>query len=81
MTTDTASEPNRYVFPSESKVEVYVTASCNVGICESDNSWGQENQTNVISRGRLPQFIAWLQEIQTDLDAGEYDDDPQPTEV
>jgi hypothetical protein len=70
-----------YVFPSESKIEVFVNATSNISIYESENAFGEEDRIIVISRARLPQFIAWLQEMQTSLDAGEYDNEPQPTEA
>jgi len=70
--------PKDYIFPSDTKVEVFVNKENNITITESD--WYDEVHDVVISRQRLPQLIAWLQEIQADLDAGAYDEeDPEKT--
>ena len=66
-----------YEFPHESRKEIYVAKNRQIVIREEDDCYGNGDQIILFSRTQLPQLIAWLQEIQTDIDAGAYDDEPE----
>lgn len=65
-----------YKFPAEGHIDMHVTVECAVAIFDhyqADMGYG-DIQCVVISRWRLPRFIAMLQELHDDIEAGAYDD-------